>query len=193
MYLVHHVLKILTLQITQYLHCRALHLLHVTDRRRTSIVNGHDAVHEVIPALFIVRMNLFYQLSDFENAVIDDLDAVVQIGELVLLGANGGCRYVFEHLGNVVLARGLAVLLLLLCLILLVRLLLVASLGTEVLLLLVLLGVCVAVLVWLFTRVGVCSTDDEFVDFEGVGIFGGGGAYAEVVAFGEFDLRSSLA
>lgn len=191
-YLVHHILEILTLQITQYLHCRAFHLFHVADCSCAPVVDGHDAVHEVIPALLILRMNLFHQLGDFEDAVVDDLDAVVEIGELVLLGADRGCGDVFKHFGYVVLARGLAVLLLLLCLVLLVRLLLVALLRSEVLLLLVLLGVCVAVLVWLFARVGVCSADDEFVDFEGVGVFGGGGAYAEVVAFGEFDLRSSL-
>ena len=62
-------------------------------------------------------------------------------------------------------------------------------LASEVLLLLVLLGVCVAVLVWLFARVRGCGADDELVDFEGVGVFGGRGADAEVVAVWEFDLR----
>jgi hypothetical protein len=32
------------------------------------------------------------------------LDAVVEIGELVLLGLNVSCHHVFEHLGDVVLA-----------------------------------------------------------------------------------------
>jgi hypothetical protein len=185
--LIHHILEILTLEIPQYLHRRALHLLHVTNGGCTPIVNGHDAVHKVVPTLFIFRMNFLYHLGDFKNAVVDYLDAVVEVGELVLLRADVCCGDVFEHFGYVVLARGLAVLWFL-CLVLLVCLLLVALLGGKVLLLLVLLGVCVAILVWLFAGVRVCGGDDEFVDFEGVGVFGGGGAYAKVVAFGEFDL-----
>jgi hypothetical protein len=80
----------------------------------------------------------------------------------------------------------------LLPLVLLVRLLLVALLGGEVLLLLVLLlGVDVVLLaqVGLFARVRVGGRDDELVDFEGVGVLGGGRAYTEVVAFREIDLE----
>jgi hypothetical protein len=33
----------------------------------------------------------------------------------------------------------------------------------------------------LFASVAVCGADDEFVDFERVGVFGGGGADTEIV------------
>ena len=63
-------------------------------------------------------------------------------------------------------------------------LLLVALLRRHVLLLLVLLGIGVSLSVGFFAGEGVCGRDDELVDFEGVGVFGAGGTYAKVVAFG---------
>jgi hypothetical protein len=80
----------------------------------------------------------------------------------------------------------------LLPLVLLVRLLFVTLLGGKVLLLLVLLlGVDVVLLaqVGFFARVRVGSGHDELVDFERIGVLGGGGAYTEVVAFREFNLN----
>lgn len=77
-------------------------------------------------------------------------------------------------------------------LVLLVRLLLVALLGGEILLLLVLfLGVDVVFFrqVGFFARIRVGGRHDELVDFKRVGVFGGGGAYTKVVAFGEFNLE----
>lgn len=113
----------------------------------------------------------------FGDAVVNDLDAVVQVGELVLLAADVGCEDILKHLWDVGVVAGLR---------LLVGLLFVDLLRGEVGLLLV---PGWAVAVRLFTRVCVGRRDNEFVDFEGVGIFSGGGADAKVVAFWEIDLR----
>jgi hypothetical protein len=131
-------------------------------------------VHEVVEALIISTHHVFDHFVDFGDAVVDDLYAVVQVGELVLLGTDAGSEDIVEHLRHGLLAGGLWV-----------GLLFVDLLGGLVGLVLV--G-GVAVLVRLFARVGVCSGDDEFVDFERVGVFGGAGADAEVVAFREADL-----
>jgi hypothetical protein len=64
---------------------------------------------------------------------------------------------------------------------LLVSLLLVDLLRGQV-------GLLLVLAVRLFARVGVGGGDDEFVDFEGVWVFGRGGADTKVVAFWEFDL-----
>jgi hypothetical protein len=55
----------------------------------------------------------------------------------------------------------------------------------------VLLGVDVVLLlqVGLFARVGVGSRHDKLVNFERVGVLGGGGAYTEVVAFRKCNLE----
>jgi hypothetical protein len=152
--LVHHILEVLRFQIAENLHSCPLNLFHIADCRCAAVVNGDYTMHEVIPALFILRMHLLNHLRNLENAVIYNLDAVMQVGELVLLRADVCCGHVFQHLGDVV---SICTLLFLLSLVLLVCLLFVALLRGEILLLLVLLGVCVAVLVGLFARVRVCG------------------------------------
>ena len=57
------------------------------------------------------------------------------------------------------------------------------------LLVLLVAGVGEALADGLLAGVAVCGADDELVDFEGVGVLGGGGADAEVVVGGEFDLE----
>jgi hypothetical protein len=170
--LLHHVLEILGLEVAQDLHGGALDLLDVADGRGGAVVHGHDAVHHVVEALFVGGHHFLDHLVDLGDAVVYDLDAVVQIGELVLLAADIGGEDVFEHLRDVGMVDGLA---------LLVSLLLVDLLRGQV-------GLLLVLAVRLFARVGVGGGDDEFVDFEGVWVFGRGGADTKVVAFWEFDL-----
>ena len=66
---------------------------------------------------------------------------------------------------------------------------------TSLVIVLLLLLALVAVLfpgTGLFAGVGVGGGHDEFLDFEGVGVFGGGGGDTEVVPFWELDLYSLL-
>ena len=154
MNLAHEVLEVLVLQVSQYLHGCSLDLFYVANRGSAAVVDGYDAVHELVPALVVLLLDSLDRLGDFEDAVVDDLDAVVEVGKLVLLRADIACQDVFEHLWDVVLRGGGAVVLL--CLVLLVRLLLVTLLDSTILLLLVvLLGVDVVLLlqVGLFARV----------------------------------------
>jgi hypothetical protein len=113
---------------------------------------------------------------DLGDAIVDDLDAVVQVGELILLAADVAGENIFEHLRDVGVVAWL---------LFLVGLLLMNFLRGEVGLLLVPCWAVVAGAIGLFARVGVRGRDDEFVDFKRVGVFGGGSADAEVVAFGE--------
>jgi hypothetical protein len=171
--LLHHILEILGLEIAQDLHGGALYLLHVADGCGGAVVHGHDAVHHVVEALFVGGNHFLDHLMHLSNTIIYDLDAVVEVCELVLLASDVGGENVFKHLWNVgVIAGGLA---------LLVGLLFVDLLGGEV-------GLLLVLAIGLFARVGVCGGHDEFMDFEGVGVFGGGGADTKVVAFWEVDL-----
>lgn len=77
MNLVHHILEILTLEISQYLHSCALHFLYVPDCRCGAIMNRHDAVHQVDETLLVIGVDLLHELVYFEDAIVDDLDAVV--------------------------------------------------------------------------------------------------------------------
>lgn len=80
----------------------------------------------------------------------------------------------------------------LLLLLLLVGFLLMDFLHGYILLLLVLIGICIAILIGLFAGVGVCCGHDELVDFEGVRIFGGRGRDTEIIALGQLDLFTLL-
>jgi hypothetical protein len=171
--LLHHILEILGLEVAQDFHSSALDLLHVADGCGGAVIHGHDAVHHVVEALFVGGDHFLNHLMHLSNTIIYDLDAVVEVSELVLLASDVGGENVFEHLRDVgVVAGGLA---------LLVRLLFVNLLGGEV-------GLLLVLVVGLFARVGVGGGHDEFVDFEGVGVFGGGGADTKIVAFWEVDL-----
>jgi hypothetical protein len=118
---------------------------------------------------------------DFGDTVIDDLNSVVQIGKLVLLAANVACKDVFEHLGDigVVIAT---------VLLLLVGLLLMDLLRGKIGLLLMPGGTIVTGAVRFFACVGVCSGNNELVNFERVGVLSGGCTDTEVVSFWEIDL-----
>lgn len=137
-------------------------------------------------AVFSIGVHFLEELGYLGNAIVYDLDAVVEVGELVFLGADIGRDDIFEHLGDGCLAGQAAVVLLLLAV--LVGLLLVDLLGGEVGLGMVV-GRWVALPVGLFAGDRFCGADDELVDFERVGVFGcRGGTDTEVVAFWELDL-----
>lgn len=151
-----------------------------------------DAGKEIVVTLVLLRVEFFEQGEGFGDAVVDDLDAVVEVGELVGLRADAGGEDVVEEVGGSLLLLcllGLLLLMLLVLLLLGVGLLLVTLLGSEVLLLLVLRG---ASLDGLFARVRIRGRDDEAVDFERVGVFGARCADAKEVAFGEFNLGWSI-
>lgn len=67
------------------------------------------ALSYVFPALVVFFGECINGLLDFVYAVeegcevvVDHLDAVVKIGELLLLGADGVCGYVVDHLGEAI-------------------------------------------------------------------------------------------
>lgn len=186
MHLVHHVFEVLGLEIAEDLHCGAFYLFDVADGGCATVVNGDDAGHEFVVIQLVLFVHFLEEVVDLEDAVVDDLDAVVEVGELVLLAADGARDGVLQHAWDAVLGGGGARSLVLLLSV--VDLLPVCLLRGEVLLLLVLFGVGVALLIGLFARERVCGGDAELVDFEGVGVLSAGGAYTKVIAFGEFDL-----
>jgi hypothetical protein len=106
--LLHHVLEVLGLEVAQDLHGGALDLFDVADCRGGPVVHGHDAVHHVVVALFVSGHHFLYHFVHFGDAVVYDLDAVVQVGELVLLAADARRENVFEHLRDVGVVGGLA-------------------------------------------------------------------------------------
>jgi len=126
-----------------------------------------DAGEELAVVLVVLRLELGELSEGFCDAVVDDLDAVVEVGELVCLGVDVGGEDVLEDFGNIGVGIGVGSIVLLL--LLGVGLLLVALLRGEDLLLLVLGR---AGFVGLFARVRVGSGDDKAVDFERVGVLG---------------------
>jgi hypothetical protein len=173
----HHVLEVLALEIAQNLHRRALDLLDIANCRSAAVIDGHNAVHQVVVLLVVSASHVLDHFVDLGDAVVDDLDPVVQVCELVGLTADAAGQDVLEHLGHVRVV-GTA---------LLVGLLRVALLRGHVGLFLVPGGLCV-VLVGVFGLFCVDRRDDELMDFEGVRVFGGGGADTEVVAVWEVNL-----
>lgn len=175
--LLHHLLEVFTLEIAQNLHRRALDLLDIANRRCAAVVNGHNAVHQVVVLLVVRACHVLDHFVNLGDAVVDDLDPVVQVGELVGLAADAAGQDVLEHLGHVGVVRAA----------LLVGLLRVALLRGHVGLFLVPGGLCIVLNV-VFGLFCVDRRDDEFVDFKGVGVLGGGSADTEVVAVWEVDL-----
>lgn len=193
------VLEVLTLQISQRLHCRALHLLHIALHRADLIVHGSHAAHQLVKPVIVIGRNLLEQIVKTVDLVVDDLHAVVQVCELILLGLDVCSEDVFDHLRDV----GVNGLVLLLGALEPVSVdagwgldfSLVAVVWFLVLLLLLLLLALVGILfpgTGLFARVSICGRDNEFLDLEGVGVLGGGGGNTEMVAFGELDLCTWL-
>jgi hypothetical protein len=173
-YLLEHVLEILAFQIPQRLHSGALHLLHVPLNRRHLVVHRHHPAHDMVVPLILRCHKLLEHVIHGIYAVVNNLNAVVQVGKLVLLGLNGSGKDIFKHLRNVVVRRGSALLL-------------------VGLWLLVTAGRWLRLADGLFASVGVCGGDDEFVHLEGVRVFGTGGGYAEVIVFGKLNLDKALA
>ena len=194
---VEQVLEVLALEVAQRLHGRALYLLDVALDRADLVVHGRHAAHELVEAVVVVGCDFLEEVVEAVDLVVDDLQAVVQVCELVLLGLDVGGEDVFDHLRDV----GVDGLVLLLGALEPVSVDAGRGLGLPLVavvwlrLLLLLLLALVAVLfpgAGLFAGVGVGGGDDEFLDFEGVGVFGGGGGDTEVVAFWELDLCSLL-
>lgn len=173
--LIQHVLEILVLQVPQRLHRGPLHLLYVAHRRRDLIMHRDDPGHHLIEPLVLVPNHFVEKIVEILHTVVDDLDAVVQVCELVLLGLNVGSKDILEHLRDVGIGR---------------------ALGPEAAVdagrwLDFLLRLCVlALLLFLgfFASMGIRGGDDEFVDFEAIRIFSTRCAYTEVVAFWQLDL-----
>ena len=110
--------------------------------------------------------------------MIDNLNAIMQIGKLVGLGIDAAGEDVRQHLRDFVeggrFSAGLGLLhslLVLLLLIVVVLLVLVDLVG-----------------VGFFAGGRTGGGDDELLDFEGIGVLGAGCGDTEMVAFGEFDL-----
>lgn len=68
-----------------------------------------DALIYLFPALVVFFSECIDGLLDLVDAVeegcevvVDHLDAVVEIGELLLLGADAICRYVVDYLGEAI-------------------------------------------------------------------------------------------
>ena len=191
------ILEVLTLQIPQRLHSRALHLLHIPLHRADLVVHRSHAAHQLVKPVIVIGRNLLEQIVETVDFVVNDLHAVVQVCELILLGLDVRSEDIFDHLRDVgvdglVLLLGalepvsvdagwgldfslVAVVWFLILLLLLLALVGILFPGTG-----------------LFARVSICGGDDEFLDLEGVGVLGGGGGDTEMVAFGELDLCTWL-
>ena len=191
------ILEVLTLQIPQRLHSRALHLLHIPLHRADLVVHRSHAAHQLVKPVIVIGRNLLEQIVETVDFVVNDLHAVVQVCELILLGLDVRSEDIFDHLRDVgvdglVLLLGalepvsvdagwgldfslVAVVWFLILLLLLLALVDILFPGTG-----------------LFARVSICGGDDEFLDLEGVGVLGGGGGDTEMVAFGELDLCTWL-
>ena len=191
------ILEVLTLQIPQRLHSRALHLLHIPLHRADLVVHRSHAAHQLVKPVIVIGRNLLEQIVETVDFVFNDLHAVVQVCELILLGLDVRSEDIFDHLRDVgvdglVLLLGalepvsvdagwgldfslVAVVWFLILLLLLLALVGILFPGTG-----------------LFARVSICGGDDEFLDLEGVGVLGGGGGDTEMVAFGELDLCTWL-
>ncbi len=89
--LVHHVFEVLALQVSQYLHSCTFDLFHVADCGSAAVIDGYDAVHELIPTLAVLLVDEFDSLGYFVDAVVYDLDAVMEVSKLVLLRADVAC------------------------------------------------------------------------------------------------------
>jgi hypothetical protein len=68
-----------------------------------------DALSNLFPALVVFFSESINGLLDFVDAVeegcevvVNHLDAVVEVGELLLLGADGVCGYVVDYLWEAV-------------------------------------------------------------------------------------------
>ena len=191
------ILEVLTLQIPQRLHSRALHLLHVPLHRADLVVHRSHAAHQLVKPVIVIGRNLLEQIVETVDFVVNDLHAVVQVCELILLGLDVRSEDIFDHLRDV----GVDGLVLLLGALepvsvdarwgLYFSLVAVVWFLVLLLLLLALVGILFPG-TGLFARVSICGGDDEFLDLEGVGVLGGGGGDTEMVAFGELDLCTWL-
>lgn len=157
MHLIQHIPKILALQIPLNLHINPFQLLYVPDHSTRPVIDWRNALHQVVEAVLALDVNAVEHFVDGVDALVDVLDAGVEVGELALLRFYATGEDVLEHLlgffnaafcGSGLLMLGFLLTLLLLLLVLL----------TEILL--------EALLVWLLTGVGVRRRDDELVDFE---------------------------
>ena len=100
-------------------------------------------MHEVVEAVLAVLVHFGDEFVDFSDTVVDDLDAVVEVGELVLLAADVACEHVFEYLWDIVVTTGF------------VGLLFVDLLRGQIGLLLVIVGRCIALAVGLLASYAV--------------------------------------
>lgn len=161
--LVHHILEILALQVTQCLHAHALDLLHVSLDRRDLIVHWGHPAHDLVETLVLVGHILIEHIEEIVHPMRDDLDAVVDIHELILLRFDVCGEDVLEHLRNV--GVGLGTLLVALFEHLSVWVM-DAGWGLDFLPLVVLGFLILLVASRLLASVGICGGDDEAVDFE---------------------------
>jgi hypothetical protein len=159
MYLAQHILEVLRFQIPLNLHVNPFDLLHVAEHSGAAIIDGHNALHELIEALRVLGVQTLEHVVDGANAVVDDLDAVMEIGELVLLGFDAAREHVLEHLLSL-LGAAFGVHRLLLLLLLLLLLVWLTGIFFKVLL-----------FVGLLACVRVCGGDNKFVDFERIRVF----------------------
>lgn len=118
--------------------------------------------------------------------VIDNLDAVVQIGELVGLRPDAAGQHIGEHLGN--LAEGGFGTGVRLALLFMLASLLVAILLVRILLLVNGMILVVLIIGLVMMYIGVRSRNDEFMSLKGVGILCACGRDAKVVSSGQSDL-----
>lgn len=83
--LVNHILEVLTFQIAERLHSRALDLLDVPLDVGDLIVHGRHSTHHLVKTFVLVCHVLVKHVEQIVNAVGDDLDAVMEINKLILL------------------------------------------------------------------------------------------------------------
>lgn len=139
-------------------------------------------MHDVVVPLLIVADYTVQEVRNLVNAMVDDLNAVMQIGELIFLRLQASCQDVFQHLGDICDGGWLFPLLVLILLMLtafVMRLLLRLLTLTQVLLL----------HLHVFPCIGVRCRDGEPRNLKGVWVFGAGCCDAKVVPFRKFNLQ----
>lgn len=95
------ILIILVLEIALNRHDGALDFLDVAERGVAAVVGWFYVANDFVVTLVEFGVDFFQEVDDVVHFVVDDLDSVVEVGELVFLRTDVGGQDVGEHVGDV--------------------------------------------------------------------------------------------
>ena len=92
---------IFALNVLLYSLDNALNLFHIPLDTIDVLVDWDRTTHELYVSFFLPLSEFLELAEDVVDLVVYDLQTIVQVSELVLLGTDGGSQRVLQYLGNI--------------------------------------------------------------------------------------------